>query len=385
MRTAIILICAILFLMAIAVPASASNQPSQTALFIETTIVPEEAIEYACTNAYRFMCSSIYDGGTNIDSILLLQLGSPFALTNTESGLTQYYFPVFDDNCIIATLRVYSVDGVYYGIYSSVLVDELNALITRTSAKAPARLSVETGNLMVTIDGKKDLLWECPPRVETEIRASGASSSKLGSHSFSSDINERSHVIINCFDSIEFEKSSIQEPERGINSFPPYRYLGFAPFLIETQGQEPWCTAYVTAFIVRYLDNDTTTPTAASVMAAAYPNKSNEWRLTHMLPDPKAVAYYNSCGFLATLVLSQISDSAVRTAIVGHKPIHLLCSEVTTFSNHSLALVGYNDITSILRIWNPWYDHAEDMDDDTKIYAAGNGEAYEWMMTITIY
>jgi hypothetical protein len=383
-RTISILLCVVLLLVSVVPPVNALSQTTPPSLYIQTTSVSEDVINYAKANAYRFMCSGVDEGTISEEDVANLQLGTPFALTNTDSRITLYYFPIINGQKIIATLRVYRVDGEFYGIYSSALVDELNFLAHQTSSKKPARFSAESGILAVTFNGKRDVIWKQQVHNSCEPFTDRVFSTKT-QHDFSYDGDNHVTTVVNCFSAIDFEKISNSAFYQGTRSFPPYKYLGFANYLIEQQPSNlPWCAAYVAAFIVRFLNSNTTTPTAYSVMATMYPNETYAQLASHELSDANAVAFYTSCGFSSLKVWWQLSDSAVRTAIVNNKPIHLLCSRVSDLVNHSIALVGYNDNTSILRIWNPWYGSAEDMDDATKIYTAMNGDAFEWLLTITI-
>lgn len=151
--------------------------------------------------------------------------------------------------------------------------------------------------------------------------------------------------------------------------------------IIETQGNNSWCGAYVTAAIIRYLNGSTTVPTASGLMAMFYrrPTSSNQF------PMEYTVTYAESMGYHPTKRISMLGSSEVFAQINSRRPLYLNMPKQSTdgtFAYHALVLHGYSRTHDTYSVWNPWYSYSETMDMITKTYTTPNGTDYRWCATI---
>lgn len=147
MRKMIIGVVTIVMLVSMLAPitASATFEQSKPELMIYTQECPQTAISYA-TQAYIRHVNSM----VALDLLQIsdkVSLGSPFTIMGEDSNPPVFYFPVINNNKIVATFRVSvnesytnSISSMYTGILSKYMVSELNMLSTLTSEESIALL-----------------------------------------------------------------------------------------------------------------------------------------------------------------------------------------------------------------------------------------------------
>ena len=135
------------------------NQVSQHKLYISTDVVPNDAIDYAINNVYDYLTAR-----SDVDNIDLnnISMGTPFIITKeNETDENIYYFPVFVNDTMIYTFRVYmSESSGYVGILSEYMVKELNSYINRTDSVLPLHIYIDNGNVMSTQGVSVEVLEE---------------------------------------------------------------------------------------------------------------------------------------------------------------------------------------------------------------------------------
>ena len=347
---------------------SSAEESQVSSKYIQTSAIPSDIIQYAQNNVNRFISS---DSETTANSAY--SLGSPFSLENYNTESTVYYFPIICQNSIVATFRVAKYNGVCSGVYSSVLVEELNNI--KSTETNPCYFYADSKSIYMVQNNNVDVVYTTSAdNVSEPLLARSAAS-----------------IQFNAVDCMSVISSGIRATKtdpvsaRSLSSNPSFYTVANAESKCsdETQGSEPWCAAYVAAFIVRCRTNSSS-PTAAAVMATVYPGKTPAELQELSLYDSDARMYYQGRGYTATLGYTRINNANVQSFILANKPIHLLCANVVQGANHSLSLVGYNTPNQTYKIWNPWYSFLELMDQTTFIYVAPNGTQYKWVGQITV-
>ena len=172
-------------------------------------------------------------------------------------------------------------EGEYKGIFSenTEIIEGFNKLSSQTSPETPAKIVVGDYEdiYAVTTVGNFSLLDD-PEGRKTEFIPNGTAQC----------MNEASIIPVNAKEPID---CSMPYSTRGALDCSKYLNIGW----IETQGEEPWCAAYATASICRYIKGDSAIR-ARKVMQHAYPNTSDAALKKKSLSHAQAVAYGKSKG-----------------------------------------------------------------------------------------
>lgn len=190
-----------------------------------------------------------------------------------------------------------------------------------------------------------------------------------------------SYKVINVSFGIDFSL-----PQPTARTTPSYKFLQIG--WDETQGDLPWCMAYVTASIMRYKTGDNINSISArSVMEWAYPDLSTSKLEQTALSTSKAGDYANTHNVNPTYTSSRRTYSQVASDIKADNPLAFICDDEMTGKKKSHAFVcrGYDDNggNSFYSIWNPWYTQFERIYTDDNIYVNENGSAkYKWSATM---
>lgn len=237
-----LIISVVLLLTIVMTPVYASSPDGE--LWLYTDDCPVEALEYAQERFLPHLISSVEGDSLNVGETI--SLGQPFKIMSNEAVINMYYFPVISDGTIIGTLRVYQTaeDPVEYAaITSQYLGRELQELRSCTSQNAPALLYMDNGNVMAQANGESRLLSSTPESGDPQGTAI--------------PMTESTSI---CVTSAIQSVSSTDLISPTANS----KYLNLS--IIETQGSNNWCAAYVTAAIIRYCTKNNSYPTALDIM-----------------------------------------------------------------------------------------------------------------------
>lgn len=298
-------------------------------------------------------------------------VGTPFKLQGSSTDL--YYFTIFSHNDIIGTYRVYENEGSYTGIFNenTDFINGLQGVASLTSSINPAKIiSASNDAMYAIIDNEVHAILESPTGQEISKQSLLAQP-----QTFSSD------EVINVSTGIEFDI-----PQPATRTTPSYKFLQIG--WDETQGNLPWCMAYVTASIMRYkTGEDINSISARSVMESAYPDLSTSVLEKTALSTSKADDYANTHNVNPTYTSSRRTYSQVTSDIKADSPLAFICDNVNTGTKRSHAFVcrGYNDNNGnpFYSIWNPWYSEFERIYTSNNTYVNSQGTAtYLWSATM---
>ena len=331
---------------------SMSELPSSENLYIVTKECPKEYIEYASDNIMDFILSvdpeELPDSG-------VITVGTPFSFGNSDSDM--FYFPVLCDNEIIYLLRVFTApSGNCEGILSKTLTKELNKLSKETTQKTPLTILMEDDSIVAYVGKESTTIFEYPEGtfkndITTDIKSVTRNLSSPESMYITVDAHRNEDIL--AATSMDKIMNSLQMMAQSTNSIPTNKYLGTK--IIETQGNLPWCAAYSTAMIVRYVKGGGDNTKAIDVMKYFYSNPTSN----NYIGEGNVIVYANSRSIYPTRVGYTLSINSLVQQIVYNKPVYLRMKNIkSTESNpyHAIVLNGYNTSKSRWRVWNPWYD-----------------------------
>ncbi len=344
------------------ISASADNSfssNSATGIFLTSATVPQEAIDYAINNIARFLDSNELTQSIDLSGATM---GSPFTIQKESvSNPDIYYFPVFQNNKIIYTFRVYQEEGGYSGILSPYLADQLNTCLSSTSETSPLRLYLDMGNVMGEINGESSI-WD---------PVHGVYSPSVNTYS----VDQNELHVTDISQNIDFVATPAES--RATLSDPAWCRLYLDTK--ETQGSTPWCAAYVTAAILRFKTGDNSI-TARSIMEYYHPTNPEGYSLS----NDEAVQYSRNKGLSKTTYVNYaLTHSVVVSEILAACPIFANCkgSGAIYGTRHALAVLGYDDNNDVYYVRNPWYTYDETIAQNTRGYWTENGYYY-WDLTI---
>ena len=322
---------------------------------------PAEAQAHAESSVSRFLDSATEDGSVITGS--LASLGAPFTIFAEVPEV--YYFPIISNGAVVATYRIFedTATGVYTGILSRYLAKELNALSETADSLAASKsentvfLYNDKGNIMAQINGSVKMLSPDP----------------LG------NLPELASFDIRGY---EVQKVKPLNPTKTIDTAlsiqrVPNSYYITTTSIIEKQGNNSWCGAYVAAYCIRAVQGYSTAPTAATMMSLAYSSYTTGTSFTRA--DAVKVAK-NTYSLNPTWVTSSLSVSTVHNQISSDKPIYMFIEN--TGGNHAAALRGYNAVNDTYSIWNPWSDYYETISSMSTTF---NSQGYSYTWTQSVY
>ncbi len=366
-------VLAIGVLFAAAVPASALDVSKPVSDNMQTC--PTAALEYAKNSFDRFFQGSL-ESEVLSDVSGTAYLGMPFVpyfVPNVEGDIPAYYFPIINNGRFVGTFRVYRdiayTNTVYVGIMSELYAAELNQLKDCYNATDPIVIYEDNGNIMADINGEKLVMWEDrmgnKPLMDNEL----AITAQVQTIPALSATTVRSLMT-----SIGVSSTLSAEPNSATEN-----YLNLS--IIETQGQNNWCGAYVTAAIMRYLKGNTKSPTAAGLMSLFYrrPTANDKFKMD------QTVQYAKSNGYNPTKLTGSLTSTQVFNQIDARKPIYLNVRRslgAGQYAYHAIVLRGYNKRRDYYSVWNPWGTKYENMDLNTKTYFCPGKGTYSWYATI---
>lgn len=341
-----------------------NSTASQNGIYVATEPVPVAAVTYAQGSIAGILREN-YD-------LSLVSLGAPFTVKGHDCDL--YYFIVFLSGNPVGTYRVFEhSSGVYTGIYAEdpEFLNAIAALEQQSTVDAPAKIIVGTYTDIYAVVGSRistivaDYADRVTPTSIVSAAAQRSGSSKTGTE----------QKVVNIKEDIGFVLPS------SANRSYDLRYLPLN--IIETQGNNGWCAAYVTAAICRYKTGNNSIY-AETIMRWACPEMNlEELELYGALTTSKAIAYGVSKGLNPQNRTSAYTLAQVITEIDNNRPIFFRARHLSTGDGHALMCRGYNknivDGVSdpYYSIWNPWKTYAETMFAYNNIYTTGDGQQFQ--------
>lgn len=298
-----------------------------SSLYIQSVECPSDIMDYAVSNVIHFVLSIDEESTLFYDDV---RIGAPF--TYGENVLNLFTFPIFSNEKVVYTLRVaYAPDGDINGTMSTFLVDELNEYIGRTSTTTPLVLSVVDGSLVACLGDETEVVFVFP---DDEI-LSDSVDARMESENKIETVNVMDYL------NIDLNWRSTRDPMHNI-----------ALSRTEYQSGNNWCSAYVTAAILRTQNGGDLT--ARQVMQYYYGSSPST---SQALPMALAAAYARDVGGLTATTYStkRLSTSALMAQIDDDCPVYLCMENLTSDdeSYHAIALRGYTMSNSMWSIWNP--------------------------------
>ncbi|WP_313758354.1 C47 family peptidase [Tissierella sp.] len=332
---------------------------SENNLYLSTDIVPEEVINYAVNNVFGYLVARLDIDTLDISKVYM---GNPFTMAkekDTDDDI--YYFPIFCDNRVIYTFRVYlSENREYVGILSPYLAEEIDSFKYRTSEENPLSIYIDNGNVIALQNGYVEILEEDHLNREPL----GIMMSKTF------QINR----IVNVSKPIEFVITPTVQASASHNLTLDMK---------EQQGSKPWCAAYAAASILRYKGAGSSV-TAEAMMKATFPNSKDLDK--ESISRSQIVTYAKNKGYKNT---TESSSTLTNTTVVSEiytnsTPIYAGCAGKGDYAKarHALVICGYDNTKSTYTVWNPWYKYTETMSQSTKTYIVNSSSSFVWDCTI---
>lgn len=327
--------------------------------YILSDAVPEEAIEHTRDNI-----------GSMINDLFPLKnvkIGTPFKLT----GSNLYYFIIYCEEEIVGTYRVFEREnGSYSGIFNEndEFILGLEKIKELTSLTKPAKIMIGEYEDIFAIIGTEI------HTVLKDYAGNVTSPFKL----LVQPLNGKSTEVIDAAESIEFK---IPKATRATYNF---LQIGWA----ETQGSQKWCSAFVTASILRYRKSKSVSSISAKIiMQYIFPGETAANLEKKALSFDNAIKYAKEKQSITpTKLSSKLSYANLKKEIDADRPVYFACDNVTTGvkTAHAFVCRGYNDNSgnSFYSVWNPWYTKFERMYTSDNSYYTTTGTQYRWSQTI---
>lgn len=320
-------------------------------LYILSKECPEELEEYA---------EGVLGTVLRNENIATPYIGTPFTFSNQDSDV--YYFPIYSNGKIVLTFRVYlGSDGEPTGVLSPMLAEELNAIAPKTSAANPLRIVYETVSNQATISFKQN---NYEMVVHTNYDAAAAVPYVAATATDGA-------IVVNSIPTARIQVASATRTNRVLTWDPT----------VENQGSQNWCLAFCTAAVMRYAGFST--KRAADVMQEIYgADVTSDTVMRRVDLVPYMQGYY----FFTVKSADNPSISNVLTAIayeiLASRPVILNMYNVNSgtnnlHTNHAIVAVGYDDVDSIVTVWNPWYRFVERVL-DIEHYVPVNHRSYDF-------
>jgi len=252
---------------------------------------------------------------------------------------------------------------------SRYLASELNNLLGQRRATTGAiSLHYDNGNLMVQKDGVLEVLsfhprgymptWDTPEVERTELII-------VSPTEISIDAETHEHQMITPFSTAS-------------------RLLNVR--IIESQTLSPWCAAYASAMIIRYLHNNHAAPTAFSLVRSANPGQPNHVLESLSFPDNDVRNAFTSRGWSFSQQNRAFSLSEVQSQIRRGNPIYISTHNTAPRGGrHAFVLRGYitlSNSAALYSMWNPWETFFETTCSTTTRIQARH-EVYVWDRTFS--
>lgn len=307
-----------------------SSNLNNTDIYIYSLECPEQFVSFAENNVGYFIQSSEFATYSSC------RLGMPFSFANTNSNI--FYFPIYYKGSILCILRVYSDSiGNISGVLSKGFSDELNTISERTSSLNPLYIYENGNDIVFRINDYKWIIFSYPNNCEIEY-----ADSTLTSNGIIVECTESNSSIINTPHlAMPLSRNTTMLDIFGPNNRP-----------YEVQVGNSWCAAYCAAAIMRY--KGISGLSAYDIMTDIYgylPATSTA------LTNQQIYDYVTGEGFDIEMILSTLSFSSLCAEIDNDMPVFLMMRKGSpgAYTYHVITLCGYNNMSAMMTVWNPWY------------------------------
>lgn len=334
-RSSILFFVSIFMLFAlITVPTKASESNT---LFIHSE-VSSEYDTYAYQNLDKYIQSISSTEGIDVS---MASLGQGFRIYNTEiNNSPLYYYPISIVDEITFIFKVYrDVDNALTGSITRNEANEINELKNITSENAPATFIASNDNIVARVEKKETIISTTPISGEIEIES----------------INKWENVASSdpIFNALM--------PQSFARTRTYFKQINLKIDYQEKQGSLPWCAAYATANILRFIKGN------PSIYASTIMNHfglGSSSSLSHA--RIKEYAQYQGVS-ASNYITGKPSQLTVESYLTTRRPIY--ASMQVGNSGHALVVHGCS--VNSLTVRNPWYQYSETYNYDTNTYVTG--------------
>lgn len=357
---------------------NAANNP-KNGNYILTEKCPYNVIQYAKSLLEEFPKSEL-----KTESVV--GLGEPFVLKNSSDNTVLYYFPVIINEKIEFTYRLFYYHGWNY-VLSKCLVNELNSIGNSSTFISPAVVYLDSRNdniilqtrkaSIVFIDENSDLYEDTSNKID-EVTRTSIESDIIPYDEAVYNLGGLNSLHISNYKTIisSVKINPLKEDNTSVllkSSSRPYQACYHTPVVLETQGDLPWCAAYVTAAIVSYKTG--TNYYAQDVATFAGVNTSQS------VSRNKCVQFAKSKGLVQTRqTLFDVDDEGMMDQIWNDGLVYVdSYRKGSLFKSHAFIVSGYCWSGTEILNWmvrNPWYNYYEYIGSD-RIYTTVSGRVYK--------
>ena len=298
------------------------------------SILSEDTSEvdaYAIDTYQNLLNSHCYANGTN-DNLNAI-LGSGFSVYDDSSVF--YLYPVFVNNTVKYVYRVYKYGDSYSGVISEILAEELNNHFKTISGVVSfymldGDLVAYNGNSSIVVSSSP-----VPKKLDSEVN----------SHIFTFP-KSSTQILVNPYTSLK--KSSLFN----LFNIQPRASISLPIDYLDRQGNQPWCAAFTSACILRYMTGNTNI-TGAYIAGHGHIFGDQE------VPLSVIRSYANMHGVsVGNYINGTPAPSTVHNQMLLRCPIYLgMISERNSNNKHAVVLHGVDGNNFIIR--NPWYGFSE--------------------------
>ncbi len=297
------------------------SDETESGCYIATTECPQEYMDFAEENVSTFVLSM--GESLNYEDIIV---GAPFAFADYNADV--YYFPIICDGEVTYLFRVYPDGESFSAAISSFLAADIEELSALTSADSPLYLNLTDNKIIASVGTKEYVLFEYP-----EGAVAGNQAMPMSEIEYQAvDIKEASEIELNLMQARVF-----------------YQYINLD--LLETQGDDEWCTAYCLASIIRLQTSYYVTARGCAIIAmGSNPSTSTAFPWTSISTVAKQY------GMTPTVLTTTASNSVLMTQLNAGNPV--ITAMDSGNYKHAVLLRGYST-AGTWSIWNPWYNFYE--------------------------
>lgn len=288
-------------------------------------------------------------------------MGSGFKMNDVA------FFPILIEEKVIALVSIFEDSSQLEGLTWSLSVDfsnGLNLLNELSSREKPANLYIKDNNVYAEISSQQ--IYKLTDNPILEIT--------------SNDLNLDEKNVVNIMDPILINRKSVIHYKNNVSTLSArQKYLTLD--LKETQSDQPWCSAFAGAQILRYKGKGNIY--AKDIMKYFYPKLSDSALKKESISHAQLIKYANIKKSYPKKDPSTLVFSKVKTQIDNNKPIYLSAYGSGTYekARHALVLRGYNENHSSYSVWNPWNKTYVSMPISSKKISVSGG-TFTWDSTI---
>lgn len=265
--------------------------------------------------------------GYNLENV---SVGSGIYIASDEDNglLPSFYYPVYVGGNIKYVYRIYDDgSGNYQGIFSQKYAEEIKENASSTPKEAGLWIADNGNEFLLNENNYKTIATSPLAKEPKNYKSKGYQT-----------IDNLDLKATNISENIEYKQ------------FPQKRaYCDRQISYVETQGNVPWCAAYVTAMAVREISGPRTVR-AKTIMDYFHKGQSDSCS-----PD-MIKKYCATKGINFTMYNGVTNNTKLFNVLIKWNLVY--GGYKSNIGNHALLVHGV-DGNSKAHVWNPWYNHSE--------------------------